>query len=187
MKPIIIIQILLFSAGTLSLVFISRKALKLSKPHGFYRFFVFELTLLLLILNLPFWFEDPFSILQAFSWLSLTFSLLLVIQSIYLLIKHGGKKESEIHPANFKFENTARLVETGIYKYIRHPMYSSLLFLSLGAMLKHITLLTILLFILTLIFLIFTAKVEEKEDIEYFGPAYADYMERTKMFIPFVF
>ena len=32
-----------------------------------------------------------------------------------------------------------------------------------------------------------TAKVEESENLRYLGPAYAEYRERTKMFIPFPF
>lgn len=36
-------------------------------------------------------------------------------------------------------------------------------------------------------FLLATAKVEEAENIGYFGTAYRAYMKRTKMFIPFFF
>jgi protein-S-isoprenylcysteine O-methyltransferase Ste14 len=36
-------------------------------------------------------------------------------------------------------------------------------------------------------FLTLTAKAEESEDIRFFGPAYQDYMRRTRMFIPFLF
>jgi protein-S-isoprenylcysteine O-methyltransferase Ste14 len=37
------------------------------------------------------------------------------------------------------------------------------------------------------LFLLATAKVEESENVRYFGTAYAEYMKRTKMFIPFLF
>jgi protein-S-isoprenylcysteine O-methyltransferase Ste14 len=33
---------------------------------------------------------------------------------------------------------------------------------------------------------IVAARVEEKENLLYFGDGYSDYMKRTKMFIPFV-
>jgi len=36
-------------------------------------------------------------------------------------------------------------------------------------------------------FLLATAKAEEVENVRYFGAAYQTYMQRTKMFIPFVF
>ena len=92
-----------------------------------------------------------------------------------------------MHPSNFKIEDTVNLVKEGVYKYIRHPMYSSLLFLAFGAMFKHITVFTVLLASGTILFLIFTAKTEEKENIDFFGLTYQKYIEETKMFIPFLF
>ena len=187
MKLLEIIQIVIFSLGSIFLLAISNKSLRNFKLHGFYRFFVFEFTLILVLLNLPFWIENPFSLQQIFSWIALIISILLVVQSFYYLTKLGDSKKREKFEANFKFENTARLVDTGIYKYIRHPMYGSLLFLSLGAMLKHISIVTVILFIAVLLFLILTAKSEEKENIKFFGSAYGDYMKKTKMFIPFLY
>ena len=81
-----------------------------------------------------------------------------------------------MHPYNFEIEETVTLVKEGIYKYIRHPMYSSLLFLAFGAMFKYITVFTVLLAAGTLLFLIFTAKTEEKENLEFFGLAYQKYI-----------
>ena len=37
------------------------------------------------------------------------------------------------------------------------------------------------------LFLVLTAKVEEKENVRYFGEAYQAYQKGTKMFIPYVF
>jgi protein-S-isoprenylcysteine O-methyltransferase Ste14 len=36
------------------------------------------------------------------------------------------------------------------------------------------------------LFLTLTAKIEEKENKQYFGEAYQNYIQKTKMFIPFV-
>jgi protein-S-isoprenylcysteine O-methyltransferase Ste14 len=114
-------------------------------------------------------------------------SIYYVTASFYYITKVGGSKNRKNKSANFKFEDTANLVKTGVYKYIRHPMYSSLLFLSLGAMFKNLTFITLLLEILILVFLYLTAKFEEKENVEFFGDAYTEYMKETKMFIPFIF
>jgi protein-S-isoprenylcysteine O-methyltransferase Ste14 len=35
--------------------------------------------------------------------------------------------------------------------------------------------------------LIATARTEERENCRFFGPAYAAYMQRTRMFVPFLF
>ena len=103
-----------------------------------------------------------------------------------MLKQCGGHAEREEMPENHSFENTVHLVEKGLYRYIRHPMYSSLLFLAWGAFLKHITPLTIGLTLLVSGLLIVAAKVEERENIRFFGTAYVEYMQRTRMFIPCV-
>ncbi len=41
--------------------------------------------------------------------------------------------------------------------------------------------------LITSFFLILTAKIEEAENLRFFGAAYQSYMKRTKMFIPFSF
>jgi len=181
-----IIQLVLFFIGTIFLILVSNKSLRSPKVHGFYRFFVFEFSLTLVLLNIPYWFTDPFSFLQIISWVLLIISIYLVFQSFYSLKKFGGNRKREKESANFNFEDTTNLVRDGIYKYIRHPMYGSLLFLAPGAMFKYISIITVSLAMVIFVFLIITAKIEEKENLKYFGYDYSDYMKKTKMFIPFI-
>ena len=186
MNLLAIIQSVIIILGTIIILLISKRSLRSLNYHGFYRFFVFEFTLILVVLNFPHWFENPFSFKQIISWI-LFISLLLLAQSIYFFKHYGGVKKRRDNTTNFEFENTVTLIREGIYKYIRHPMYGSLLFLAFGAMFKYISILTISLALATLIFIIFTAKTEEKENTKFFGTDYVDYMQTTKMFIPFVF
>lgn len=187
MEPLFIIRIVVFILGTILIIIISKRSLSSFKYHGFYRFFVFELSLIIVLLNFPYWFTNPFSLQQLIAWILLIYSGLLLAASVYYFKKYGGSFRREQSPANFEFENTSTLIRIGIYKYIRHPMYGSLLFLALGAMFKFISLLTVLLSMITLIFVILTAKAEEKENMSFFGSEYEDYMKKSKMFIPFVF
>ena len=187
MNTLTIIQAAVFFLGTIFLIIVSRKSLKNPKVHGFYRFFVFELTLVLILLNIPYWFTNPFSRQQIISWILLCVSILLLVQSFYFFKKYGGSRKRKNYAANFEFEDAVSLVKEGIYKYIRHPMYGSLLFLALGAMCKYITFFTVLLSVMILIFVFLTARTEEKENKNFFGSDYEDYMKKTKMFIPFIF
>ncbi|HJX71222.1 MAG TPA: hypothetical protein VJ346_04700 [Bacteroidales bacterium] len=41
--------------------------------------------------------------------------------------------------------------------------------------------------VLSAIFLIMTAKIEEMENIRFFGEKYLDYRNKTSMFVPFLF
>ena len=181
------VRLTVFILCTFLLLRFSWRALKNRDSHGFYRFFVFEAILILGLLNQPYWFHEPFSLVHLFSWFFLLISIFLVIQALSLLKKIGGHRERKNMPENFPFENTVNVVTDGLYRYIRHPMYSSLLFLGWGAFLKHITPVTSVLVILVTLILFVVAKVEENENIEFFGHIYVDYMRSTRMFIPHVF
>ena len=178
---------MVFFILSIPLVIISRKSVVKPGSHGFYRFLAWEGILWLLVQNIRYWFTDPLSFHQILSWIFLFFSIYLVIVAVYHLKKYGKSHTGRQDPALLDFEKTTSLVDSGIYRYIRHPMYSSLLFLTWGIFLKHPGpgLFTISLF--TSLFLLETALTDEKECIAYFGDAYKDYMKRTRRFIPFVF
>lgn len=180
-------RIIIFFLCTLFFLAISRHSLKNPASHGFYRFFVFEGLLLLVLMNHPYWFVEPFSLRSVISWCLLLISICFVVQSLWMLKMRGGYAERVEMPENHAFENTVNVVEDGLYRYIRHPMYSSLLFLGWGAFLKNISLLTALLVAWVSFFLFIAAWVEEKENIRFFGRGYEEYMTRSKMFVPWIF
>jgi len=186
-KESAVIRIVLFSLGTLVFIWLSRRALMNPGSHGFYRFFVFEGILLLVLLNHPYWFVEPMSPQHLISWFFLLVSIVFIIQALLMFKSEGGYSERQDMPENFSFENTVHLIETGLYRYIRHPMYSSLLFLAWGTFLKHTTPLTGVLILAVSGFLTACARVEERENIRFFGPAYEEYMQRTGRFIPRLF
>ena len=146
--------------------------------HGISRFFSFESVFILALLNLRIWFVNPFSILQIISWILLTLSAYTVIAG-YLLLSRKGNPDG--NP-----ENTSILVKSGIYKYVRHPLYLSLFLLGTGVMLKNPEKVQIALGIVNLIALWITARIEENEMIAKFGDEYREYMKDSKMFIPFL-
>ncbi len=177
-------RIVLFTVGTLFFLYVSRRSLLNPKTHGFYRFFVFEGNLALVLLNHPYWFVDPSSPLHVLSWLLLAVSISFIVQALMMLKKRGGHGDRPDAPENHPFENTVNVVDTGLYRYIRHPMYSSLLFLGWGACLKNITPLTVGLVLGVSAFLFLAARVEERENIRFFGSSYRAYMKRSRMFVP---
>ncbi len=179
-------RVILFFIASFFFLCFSRRSLGKPGTHGFYRFFVFEGILLLVLINHPYWFRDPFSPLHILSWLLLLASICFVVQSVLILKRRGGHADREDMPENHFFENTVNVVEDGLYRYIRHPMYSSLLLLAWGAFFKHITLFTAGLVFFVTGFLIVAARVEERENIRFFGSVYGEYMKRTKMFVPWL-
>jgi protein-S-isoprenylcysteine O-methyltransferase Ste14 len=84
-------------------------------------------------------------------------------------------------------EKTTALATCGAYRYIRHPIYASAVVGVWGVVLKDVSLAGISLALISAVFLTVSAKLEEVENIQYFGERYRDYMSRTKMFIPYLF
>lgn len=177
-------KVLIFAAGTLGLLLFSWRAFQFPGSHGFHRFFAAEALLALIIVNAAAWFHDPFTLRQLISWLLLLGSLALAIHGFVLLHRLGRPRAANDQSADFAFEKTTTLVRTGAYKYIRHPLYTSLLLLTWGAFLKDITLVALLLAAFATAFLVATALAEEKENLMRFGEEYAKYMKATKRFIP---
>ncbi|MDP4222100.1 MAG: isoprenylcysteine carboxylmethyltransferase family protein [Bacteroidota bacterium] len=153
-------------------------SIKHGRYHGIPRFFAFESIFLLTLLNIRIWFHNPISIHQLISWILLILSAYAGIEG-YLLLKRKGRSEKN-------FENTTVLVKSGIYKYIRHPLYLSLLLLGTGVMMKNPAVLQLILGFINLVAIYFTARIEEREMAGRFGDAYLQYMRKTKMFIPFL-
>ena len=180
-------MLLIFAIGSAVIVSVSRASLRAPRSHGFYRFFAWEAILALTVLNLDQWFYNPFAWHQLVSWFLLVVSLFLVIHGIRLLKQMGKQNTQRDDSPMLAFEKTTAIVTAGAYRYIRHPLYSSLLFLAWGVAFKSLSWFNILLAVVATIFLVATARAEEAEDIRFFGPAYQEYMRTTKMFIPFLF
>jgi protein-S-isoprenylcysteine O-methyltransferase Ste14 len=181
-------ELMLFVLASAGIVYISRASFRAPRSHGFYRFFAFEAILALILLNVGYWIRDPFSLHQIISWMFLTVSAFLVVHAVHLLRligKPDAKRRDDA--ATIAFEKTTRLVVIGAYRYIRHPMYSSLLFLAWGALFKDLSWLSGVLALTATAFLVATAKTEEAENIRFFGPPYQTYIRQTKRFIPFLF
>jgi protein-S-isoprenylcysteine O-methyltransferase Ste14 len=181
------LKLIIFVVASAGIIYVSRASLRSLGSHGFYRFFAWETILALFLLNLDYWFYEPFRLTQIVSWLCLCLSLFLVIHGFQLLRMIGKPDDRRDDVSLIEMEKTTTLITVGAYRYIRHPLYSSLLFLAWGVFLKSPSWLGGGLAVAATAFLRATAKVEEAENTRYFGSAYREYMKQTKMFIPFLF
>jgi protein-S-isoprenylcysteine O-methyltransferase Ste14 len=170
---------IIFILGSIGIIWISIPSLRQLGSHGFYRFFAWEIILGMFVLNLRGWFDHPFDWYQILSWILLFTSLIPIIYGV-ILLRTIGKPTDQL-------EATTRLVTKGIYRFIRHPLYASLLYLAWGLFFKSPSLLDGCLVVVTMAFLYATARADEAECLVKFGEEYADYMKKTKMFLPLVF
>jgi protein-S-isoprenylcysteine O-methyltransferase Ste14 len=152
---------------------------KRTHPYRFTRFLAFESLLSLIFLNAEFWFQSPFSFLQILSWLCLAGAFLLAVHG-FTLIKTKGNPEGDI-------EDTTTLITTGAYRYIRHPLYTSLLLFGLGVFLKDPSLPGAGLLGTNILGVVLTSRIEEKYNMERFGEVYQDYTDKTYRFIPYIY
>ncbi|MCJ7717178.1 MAG: isoprenylcysteine carboxylmethyltransferase family protein [Anaerolineales bacterium] len=148
-------------------------------PYRFTRFMAFESILGLIFLNAESWFVDPFSCIQIISWIFLAGSMFLAAHG-FSLIKIKGNPTGD-------FEDTTSLITTGAYRFIRHPLYGSLLLFGVGGFLKRPTLLGTGLMGTLFLGVFLTAQIEEKHNLERFGEEYLEYSEKTKRFIPYIY
>ena len=180
-------QWIVFGVGSMILIAISWTSLHHPDSHGFYRFFAWEAIFSLILINAPKWLSNSLTWSQIISWSVLIACIVPLAFGIYSLRTQGRPNEEERpDPQLFSFERTTKLVTSGIYKYIRHPLYTSLLLLASGVFFKAPSQTGITLALLTALFLNATAKADEVECVQNFGTDYQEYMQRTKMFIPFI-
>jgi protein-S-isoprenylcysteine O-methyltransferase Ste14 len=180
------IEPLVFFAGSAFFVYVSRHALLNPRSHGFYRFIAWECMLALVLLNFPMWTVDPLSPRQIASWLLLASSLGLAVHAVHMLKRIGRpgtqRQDAELLP----FEKTSQLVTQGVFRYIRHPMYTALLYLAWGAYLKDMSLASTVLVGVASMALVITALRDEAECLQHFGAPYRAYMKASKRFVPFL-
>jgi protein-S-isoprenylcysteine O-methyltransferase Ste14 len=167
----------IFFVLSLVIVYLCRNDLRKRGSYGYYRFFTFEFVLLLIMCSIPVWFKDPFSPLQIISWLLIAFALFFGIAGVRILSerRHATPGTAE------------RLVETGVYRLIRHPLYSALVFLSLGLFLKEPSEFWALLLVGIGCTISTTVNAEEESDEKKFGEPYKEYKRRTKRLIPYIY
>ena len=179
-------ELIAFAALSVVIIIFSHHVILKFKSHGFYRFFGWECVAWLLVNNYKYWLVNPFSVFQIISWSLLLYAMILIIVGVILMKTKGKADRTREDKELYSFERTTALIETGIYKYIRHPLYGSLVFLTWGIFFKNTELDLLVISVLATFFFFATMLVEEKENIKYFGENYRNYMKRSKMIIPYL-
>jgi protein-S-isoprenylcysteine O-methyltransferase Ste14 len=180
-------KLIAFAVLSIFIIALSWHVIFKPKSHGFYRFFGWEGIAWLMVSNYKSWFVDPLSASQIISWILLIYASIMVIVGVVLMKTKGKADRTRVDSSLYGFERTTELIETGVYKYIRHPLYGSLIFLAWGICLKDPTAEMIVISAVSTIFLVVNSMIEEKENIKYFGEKYKEYMKRSKMFVPYLF
>jgi protein-S-isoprenylcysteine O-methyltransferase Ste14 len=179
-------QIMVFFLGSLAIAGFSWRVFSNFRSAGFFRFLTIEALWALMIINAPWWFQDTFSVRHILSWLMLLGFLALTTSALYLL--WAARRPSLKGPSKqAASDQSLRLVTTGPYRYVRHPLYTALMLLAWGTALQSGSWGSIFFSLLATGCLYYTSLLEEDENLERFGEDYAEYMTNTRMFVPGVF
>ena len=104
-----------------------------------------------------------------------------------LLLKESHKTLGKYWSSliNLKIHKNHKLITSGVYEKIRHPIYSSQLLIFLGlAIIISNWFITLLIFVPLILVFIYGIPREEKLMINKFGKSYKIYMKRTSRFFP---
>ena len=90
------------------------------------------------------------------------------------------------HAADYQIKKEHELVTSGVYRYMRHPIYTGLIVAVIGTELIVHSFLVIPLTVLMVLAFYYQAQEEEKILTKHFGKAYEKYKKTSSMLIPFV-
>jgi protein-S-isoprenylcysteine O-methyltransferase Ste14 len=114
--------------------------------------------------------------------------ILLVVEGLGLLV--GVWAVLAMGLFNFNItpdpKRSAELVTRGPYALIRHPMYTSLLLLTLPLLIDSFSFLRLIFWLILLVDLVFKLDYEEGL-LQDKLPGYRDYMSRSKRLLPFIY
>jgi len=85
------------------------------------------------------------------------------------------------------YKEDQTLVTTGPYRYVRHPIYTSMILMFIGTILYYGTLFISIFFVILGISFILRTRKEEEIMVKLFGEKYTEYMKGTKRLIPFIY
>jgi len=98
---------------------------------------------------------------------------LFVIPS-FIYLKHKGTPRGG-------WEDTTQLVDIGVYRITRHPMYFGTALWTLGVILVQQAIISIILGIIAIILFFMASKGEDKKLIAKFGDEYKEYMKKVPL------
>jgi protein-S-isoprenylcysteine O-methyltransferase Ste14 len=108
--------------------------------------------------------------------------VLLSAISAFWIFTHNRLGNFNIVP---EIKDGASLVVSGPYKYVRHPMYSSLILGVLGVVVYHFCFINIIALFVMIVAVYLKATKEEELWLKHHSE-YESYMSKTKMVIPFI-
>lgn len=129
-------------------------------------------------------------------WLKVAGGVIFIVGAMVLLAAFANFNKAEFlgieqlstnNTENENIQGQHQLVKTGMYGYVRHPLYFGVIIMLIGALVYLPNYSTLILVVTTFIYLPLGVRLEENKLIAEFGEQYLQYRKEVKMLVPFVF
>lgn len=142
--------------------------------------FMLEVLILIQLMRYTVW-----KIPNASFFFSLVGLLITLVGLIICLIARKTLGDNWTNAYEYQVKENHDLITNGVYAVIRHPIYFGLTLMLIGAEMVAQSYLFIS-FLAFFVAFYFQGRREEKILVAHFGQKYQEYMQHTKMLIPFV-
>ena len=171
--------------------FLASNAVKLYVEKGFSGLFSYYRILynfiaiagLIPLIYLSIFLPDPY--LLSLIWLSPIAYLLIPAGLVLLYLAFKAFDGAEF--LGIKKEKKPELVLSGMYQYVRHPLYFATIILILGLFLLIPTQKMLLVLLISYVYILVGYRLEERKLVAVFGTTYTAYQKRVKALIPFIY
>jgi protein-S-isoprenylcysteine O-methyltransferase Ste14 len=154
---------------------------------GRFRWVIIGIVIAVLLFTKVFGLSIPFltiSLISHSELLSVASVILVIIGLVIALLARRMLAGNWSKDVDVKVDH--ELITSGIYRYVRHPIYTGVLLMGLGSVLLVGTTSVFLIFLAMLGFFWFKARREEILLTKHFPKEYPEYKKHTKALIPFI-
>ena len=143
-----------------------------------------SLQFLFLLLFLALWIADSFFLHLTTATFSHTIPLPTRLFVFAVAVGTGVVLAASGHTAVRHAHGPTRVLTTGAFRYVRHPLYLAMVLLYFGLAFATGSLASFGLWIVIFLFYDYIAAYEERYMVEQFGKRYTEYREKTGKWLP---
>ncbi|MDP2965040.1 MAG: isoprenylcysteine carboxylmethyltransferase family protein [Pelolinea sp.] len=107
--------------------------------------------------------------------------------SLGLILLGGSLSFFGMHSVFSEYTEEPRMVASGLFSYVRHPVYLGALMVYSGLLVFILSPMALLIFIATILLYDWLAQDEEARMLKVFGTRYEEYMRQTPRWLPGLF
>lgn len=140
--------------------------------------------LILLVIFLVVWIADSFIFKYSTFLIQYVSNYIRVPITLIVLVISGLLAWTGLKIVFGETREEPQVITTGVFSIVRHPIYLSSILLYLGFILLSLSLLSVLVWILIIVFYYMISRYEEKLLTQRFGSAYEEYKKKVPMLLP---